>query len=145
MRPKVRVWITFGDDVKFGEGRARLLEARHDLTEHAVVCGLAQHPDMATSTEELFEAAWGALCRATPSDPVVVALDESGHAAAVGVRADEESLELCSNALVERGLFRDSARICACPFLSSNDRQGTGRSWLENRRSMLFDSYTREA
>ena len=26
MRPKLRVWITFGEDVKFGDGRARLLE-----------------------------------------------------------------------------------------------------------------------
>jgi molybdate transport system regulatory protein len=26
MRPKIRVWITFGDDLKFGDGRARLLE-----------------------------------------------------------------------------------------------------------------------
>ena len=25
MRPKIRVWITFGDDIKFGDGRARLL------------------------------------------------------------------------------------------------------------------------
>jgi molybdate transport system regulatory protein len=27
MKPKVRVWVTFGDDLKFGDGRARLLEA----------------------------------------------------------------------------------------------------------------------
>ena len=26
MRPKVKVWVTFGDDLKFGDGRARLLE-----------------------------------------------------------------------------------------------------------------------
>jgi molybdate transport repressor ModE-like protein len=26
MRPKIRVWITFGDDIKFGDGRAQLLE-----------------------------------------------------------------------------------------------------------------------
>jgi len=37
-RPKVRVWITFGDDVKFGDGRARLLElieARGSLSKAA--------------------------------------------------------------------------------------------------------------
>jgi len=26
MKPKLRVWVTFGDDLKFGDGRARLLE-----------------------------------------------------------------------------------------------------------------------
>ena len=25
MKPKLRVWVTFGDDFKFGDGRARLL------------------------------------------------------------------------------------------------------------------------
>jgi molybdate transport system regulatory protein len=38
MRPKVRVWITFGDDTKFGDGRARLLElidARGSLNKAA--------------------------------------------------------------------------------------------------------------
>ncbi len=27
MKPRVKVWVTFGDDLKFGDGRARLLEA----------------------------------------------------------------------------------------------------------------------
>src|SRR2546425_13104614 len=27
VKPKLRVWVTFGEDLKFGEGRARLLEA----------------------------------------------------------------------------------------------------------------------
>ena len=27
MKPKLRVWVTFGDERKFGDGRARLLEA----------------------------------------------------------------------------------------------------------------------
>ncbi len=27
MKPKLKVWVTFGDDLKFGDGRARLLEA----------------------------------------------------------------------------------------------------------------------
>jgi molybdate transport system regulatory protein len=26
VRPKLRVWVTFGDQLKFGDGRARLLE-----------------------------------------------------------------------------------------------------------------------
>ena len=26
MKPKLRVWVTFGKDLKFGDGRARLLE-----------------------------------------------------------------------------------------------------------------------
>ncbi len=26
MKPKVKVWVTFGDELKFGDGRARLLE-----------------------------------------------------------------------------------------------------------------------
>src|SRR5215470_4981898 len=26
MKPKVKVWVTFGDEIKFGDGRARLLE-----------------------------------------------------------------------------------------------------------------------
>jgi molybdate transport system regulatory protein len=38
MRPKIRLWITFGDDIKFGDGRARLLaliEARGSLSKAA--------------------------------------------------------------------------------------------------------------
>ena len=38
MKPKLRVWITFGDDIKFGDGRARLLEliaARGSLNKAA--------------------------------------------------------------------------------------------------------------
>jgi molybdate transport system regulatory protein len=38
MRPKIRVWITFGDDIKFGDGRAKLLEligARGSLSKAA--------------------------------------------------------------------------------------------------------------
>lgn len=38
MRPKVRVWVTFGDDTKFGDGRAQLLElidARGSLSKAA--------------------------------------------------------------------------------------------------------------
>jgi molybdate transport system regulatory protein len=31
MKPKLRVWVTFGDDLKFGDGRARLLEAIEEL------------------------------------------------------------------------------------------------------------------
>ena len=26
MKPKIKVWVRFGDDLKFGDGRARLLE-----------------------------------------------------------------------------------------------------------------------
>ena len=26
MKPKLRVWVTFGDELKFGDGRARLLD-----------------------------------------------------------------------------------------------------------------------
>jgi len=26
MKPKLKVWVTFGNDIKFGDGRARLLE-----------------------------------------------------------------------------------------------------------------------
>jgi molybdate transport system regulatory protein len=26
MKPKLRVWVTFGEDLKFGDGRARLLQ-----------------------------------------------------------------------------------------------------------------------
>ena len=31
MKPKLRVWVTFGDDLKFGDGRARLLERVEEL------------------------------------------------------------------------------------------------------------------
>ena len=31
MKPKLRVWVTFGDDLKFGDGRARLLERIEEL------------------------------------------------------------------------------------------------------------------
>lgn len=31
MKPRVKVWVVFGDDVKLGEGRARLLELVDEL------------------------------------------------------------------------------------------------------------------
>ncbi|HEX9818620.1 MAG TPA: hypothetical protein VGD07_03300 [Methylomirabilota bacterium] len=31
MKPRVKVWIVFGDDVKLGDGRARLLELVDEL------------------------------------------------------------------------------------------------------------------
>ena len=31
MKPRVKVWVVFGDDVKFGDGRARLLELVDEL------------------------------------------------------------------------------------------------------------------
>ena len=31
MKPKLRVWVTFGESLKFGDGRARLLERIEEL------------------------------------------------------------------------------------------------------------------
>src|SRR2546428_14159324 len=31
MKPKLRVWVTFGENLKFGDGRARLLERIEEL------------------------------------------------------------------------------------------------------------------
>ena len=52
MKPKLRVWITFGDDLKFGDGRARLLElidARGSLSKAA------------SELEMSYRNAWGYL------------------------------------------------------------------------------------
>ena len=52
MKPKLRVWITFGDDIKFGDGRARLLElidARGSLNKAA------------SELEMSYRNAWGYL------------------------------------------------------------------------------------
>ena len=52
MKPKLRLWITFGDDLKFGDGRARLLElidARGSLSKAA------------SELEMSYRNAWGYL------------------------------------------------------------------------------------
>lgn len=52
MRPKMRIWITFGEDVKFGDGRARLLEL------------IAARGSLSKAAEELemsYRNAWGYL------------------------------------------------------------------------------------
>jgi molybdate transport system regulatory protein len=52
MRPKIRVWITFGDDIKFGDGRAQLLEL------------IATRGSLSKAAEELamsYRNAWGYL------------------------------------------------------------------------------------
>ena len=44
MRPKLRVWIVFGDALKFGTGRAQLLDmidARGSLRQAAAVLGMS--------------------------------------------------------------------------------------------------------
>ena len=52
MRPKMRVWITFGDDVKFGDGRARLLEL---IEERGSLSKAAEEFEMS------YRNAWGYL------------------------------------------------------------------------------------
>jgi molybdate transport system regulatory protein len=52
MKPKVRVWVTFGDDLKFGDGRARLLEA---IEEHGSLKQAAKAFEMS------YRNAWGYL------------------------------------------------------------------------------------
>ena len=52
MKAKLRLWITFGDDLKFGDGRARLLElidARGSLSKAA------------SELEMSYRNAWGYL------------------------------------------------------------------------------------
>jgi molybdate transport system regulatory protein len=44
MRPKIKVWVTFGDRLKFGDGRAQLLEliaARGSLRKAASELGMS--------------------------------------------------------------------------------------------------------
>jgi len=52
MRPKLRVWIMFGEDLKFGAGRARLLEL---IDEMKSLRQAAQALDMS------YRNAWGYL------------------------------------------------------------------------------------
>ena len=39
MKPKLKVWVTFGD-LKFGDGRARLLEAIDDAEQRGSLNGI---------------------------------------------------------------------------------------------------------
>jgi len=52
MKPKVKVWVAFSDDLKFGDGRARLLEliGRHGSLQRA-----------AREIEMSYRNAWGYL------------------------------------------------------------------------------------
>jgi molybdate transport system regulatory protein len=52
MKPKLRVWVTFGDDLKFGDGRARLLEL---IEKHGSLRKAAQELEMS------YRNAWGYL------------------------------------------------------------------------------------
>ena len=52
MKPKLRVWVTFGDDLKFGDGRARLLER---------IEALGSLRNAAQEFEMSYRNAWGYL------------------------------------------------------------------------------------
>jgi molybdate transport repressor ModE-like protein len=52
MKPKLRVWVTFGDDFKFGDGRARLLAL---IDEHGSLRQAAEEFKMS------YRHAWGYL------------------------------------------------------------------------------------
>ena len=52
MKPKLRVWVTFGDSLKFGDGRARLLEL---IEERGSLKKAAQEFEMS------YRNAWGYL------------------------------------------------------------------------------------
>jgi molybdate transport repressor ModE-like protein len=52
MKPKIKVWVTFSDELKFGDGRARLLES------------IARRGSLQTATREFamsYRHAWGYL------------------------------------------------------------------------------------
>jgi molybdate transport system regulatory protein len=52
MKPKIKVWVAFGDDLKFGAGRARLLEL---IDEHGSLQRAAKEFEMS------YRNAWGYL------------------------------------------------------------------------------------
>jgi molybdate transport system regulatory protein len=52
MKPKLRVWVTFGDELKFGDGRARLLAL---IDEHGSLRQAAEAFEMS------YRHAWGYL------------------------------------------------------------------------------------
>jgi len=52
MKPKIKVWITFNEDLKFGEGRARLLEL---IEKHGSLQQAAKEFEMS------YRNAWGYL------------------------------------------------------------------------------------
>ena len=52
MKPKLRVWVMFGEDLKFGDGRARLLEL---IDERGSLKKAAQELEMS------YRNAWGYL------------------------------------------------------------------------------------
>ena len=52
MKPKLRVWVTFGEDLKFGDGRARLLAL---IDERGSLKKAAQELEMS------YRNAWGYL------------------------------------------------------------------------------------
>ena len=52
MKPKLRVWVTFGDELKFGDGRARLLAL---IDQHGSLRQAAEAFEMS------YRHAWGYL------------------------------------------------------------------------------------
>jgi molybdate transport system regulatory protein len=52
MKPKVKVWVAFSEDLKFGDGRARLLEL---ISEYGSLQKAAKHFRMS------YRSAWGYL------------------------------------------------------------------------------------
>ena len=52
MKPKLRVWVTFGDNLKFGDGRAQLLE---------MIDALGSLKKAAAEFEMSYRNAWGYL------------------------------------------------------------------------------------
>ena len=68
MRPKVKAWVAFGDELKFGDGRARLLELidkRGSLFKAAREFEMSYRKHLSAGTPEATLAEPRARCQAT--------------------------------------------------------------------------------
>lgn len=81
MKAKLRVWITFGDDLKFGDGRARLLELIDERGSLSQAAG---------ALEMSYRNAWGYLQDLERAAGIKFVERESGRGPRSGMRLTAE-------------------------------------------------------
>ena len=123
MNPKLRVWVVFGNELKFGDGRARLLELiaeRGSLRQAAAVLGMS------------YRNAWGDLqeLEAAAGFAIVERAPDGGPRS--GMRLTGQGREfLASYRKFQQSLDRAAARDFARAFRANTfgrRRRSTARS-----------------
>jgi molybdate transport system regulatory protein len=124
MRPKLRVWVTFGDTVKFGQGRAALLRLIDELGSIRQAVG---------QFEMSYRNAWGYLRELERAAGFRLLERHRGGGGAAGARLTPEGREFLDRYdRFERTLEKSMARC----FDRAFPAEATSRSRGSHRRAI---------